>query len=108
MRKYKNNPIAIRNAKIEALEDAKEIFINTLEQFSSENIISSDELNAVRNLVEAEYINKRLSYLIEHKTERFSEYLNDALGKISFEEESETTFTRLSYIRHTRQLLSND
>lgn len=111
MEMYKNNPIAVRNAKIEALEEAKQLFLNALDQFSEENNISEEELSSVKELVEEEYLNKRLSYLLEHKTERFSEYLNASLDssfrKILSPDDSEATFTRVAYIKHTKQLLTN-
>ncbi len=102
-----NNPLVISNPKIEALEDARKLFLDALDEFAKQKQLEPNEIKELKEILQNVYLSKKLHYLLEYKIGIFSDYLNFATNFALQESPIEKPFTNVFYLRHTKQLLTN-
>lgn len=101
------NPLIISNPKIEALDKAKKIFLDALDDYAKQKHLGQNEIKELKEILQNVYLSKKLHYLLEHKVSIFSDHLNFATNFALQESPINKSFTNVFYLRHTKQLLTN-
>ncbi len=110
MKLDKGNPLAFKSPKIERLDKAYSALIEIVKEYAErENLSEEDVLMLTQLLVEV-YSFKKAEYIIDHKLNRIGLYLNTAFCKAFNleEEDNKRQYTDLLYLKHTKQLLTNE
>jgi hypothetical protein len=108
MKYREKNPLIISNPKIEALEEAQKIFLEVIDEYAKNNRLGQNELKELKEILQSIYFSKKLHYLLEHKMSIFSNYLDFATNFALKESSTSKSFTNVFYLKHTRQLLTNE
>lgn len=111
----KNNPIAYSSTKQKLLDAAKQILLDTLEEYIKENNLSPDEIAEVKNYIEEAYSEKKAAYFLEDKLIDLSTYLNYSLN-FALNNKTEKkpnkdilkTFSRIFYYRNKKHVLTHE
>ncbi|AEV32868.1 hypothetical protein Oweho_1889 [Owenweeksia hongkongensis DSM 17368] len=105
----KKNPLKINNPRIEALDDAYKWFLEVLDNFATEKNITAEEIADLKKIVFKEYMNKKMSYTLDHKLSILSKYIDSSMCSALRENSlKEKPSTSLVYMKHTKHLLSNE
>lgn len=106
----KHNPLSMRNERMQALEEAYNYFNKILEEYSMSKNLNDSDLEELKLLIKEAYLDKKLNYFLETKLSNFNDYLDFAMASALNQTTSkqDSSFSSLFYLRHTKQLLTNE
>jgi hypothetical protein len=106
-----HNQNTITDFKIGILESSIVQLLETLEELAKETDLTIDEQNELKALIYRAYLKEKAGYFIESKLNGFLEYLSDAC-KMALKNKSNLNsvndYTEITYLNHTKKLLSNE
>jgi hypothetical protein len=106
-----NNPIALNNHRINALDEAYQIFLTVLDEYIQKNDLNPEDIKEIKNALVKAYNEKKISYYLDNKFDKFTNYIDYALGAALTnlgQSKENREFKNIFYLKHTKQLLTNE
>lgn len=110
--KFKNNPIYFSNEKVQALDEAFQLFMDTLNDYLEKNDLANEEINEIKSLIKNTYLEKKLVYLLENRFSYLNETIENAFKLVlDNSKEKELTGridTNLYYLKKSKRFTLNE
>ena len=107
--KFEENPIEFRDTRVEALEEAMELFKSILSEYAESHDLSEDQIVYIKSLLRDVYIEKKASYFLESKIRKVSNQINNICSNALFSSvKPDQVHTKFFYLNHTNHLVTNE
>ncbi len=105
----KNNPILFRDNNVTVLDEARDMFIDVLNEYVNQHPEFKDEIVELKKVTEEAYLNRKVQYLILNR----AAYLNDVIqNSVAFTldgyQSDNTSSSQLYYLKHSKRFAFNE
>ena len=102
--KLGNNPIIYQSKNQKILDEARDLFLKSLDKFIQSKKITKSEALLIKSFIEEAYLEKKTTYFLNDKIKEISTHLNHAINFAltgAFKEEAiKDNFTKVFYYRN--------
>lgn len=104
------NPISLKDEKTKNLDEAYDMFLETLEEYSTKNNLSPAVKESLKKEISTVYMEKKASYWLQSRISGFASFLSKALNGNGGapENESEGDTTSMVYYKNKRRLINHE
>lgn len=106
-----NNPLYFNDSRVEALEEALSMFMETFNEYAIQYELSEEQMLSFKQLILDAYLEKKASYFVESKLFNFNSYLSNAFDFAmngALPTDNKEHFTKYFYYNKKQRFISND
>lgn len=96
------------NEKTENLDQAYDLFLDTLDEYSKKKNLPAEVKEAIKGEVSKAYQEKKASYWLESRVAGFANYITRSLAAFSSDEETEGDTTSVLYYKDKSRLIKHE